>query len=203
MLREFLLALAVSVDTLFAAMGCTMDGIRIPRRYAWAMSAVGTCFLGCAILGSAWLSQWIPPAMGRIGGCVILCGMGIFQLCRSALHRTLARREAMCLHWKGIGIVIRIALDECEADADGSKSLSLHESLTLAAALSLDSLATGFGACIGGGGAVFCLLWSFLLGILAVVIGCSLGNRLAKRSGAWAGSVLLILLGVMQLFGGG
>ncbi len=193
MFRSILLAAAVSADTLFAVMGCTASGIRIRRRYALLVSFVGAVFLGISLLFSGVLAAWLPSDVCRWGGSILLMGMGTVQLCRDGIRSLLERRRAMCLHWRGIGIVIRICLDENAADADGSKSLSFGEAAAFAAALSLDSLISGLGAGIEGLQVPVCIAAAFTLGCAAVLLGCALGHRFHPKF-TWIGSIFLILL---------
>lgn len=193
MFRSILLAAAVSADTLFAVMGCTASGIRIRKRYALLVSFVGAFFLGISLIFAGILAAWIPASVCRWGGSVLLMGMGIMQLCRDGIRALLERRRAMCLHWKGIGIVIRICLDENAADADGSKSLSFGEAAAFAAALSVDSLISGLGAGIEGAQIPVCIAAAFALGGAAVLAGCALGRRFLPKY-TWIGSIFLILL---------
>lgn len=188
------------MDTLFAAMGCSMSGITIPKRCALLVSAVGTAFLGVSLFCSGLLTRYLPPAVSRYGGCIVLLAMGTAQLCKGLFHAYFERKKRMCLYWKGIGIVIQICLDETKADTDGSKSLSLRESAAFSAALSLDSLASGLGAGISQACILPCLLLTFLLGFAVTVSGSCLGRVCRKHhSCSWAGAILLILLGLSRL----
>lgn len=200
MLRACLLALAVCTDTFFAAMSCSMSGITIPRRCAALVSLVGTAFLAASLFSGELLTGLLPPQICRMGGCILLCLMGGIQLCKGLLHTLLEKRESMCLHCKGIGLVIRIYLDETSADADGSKKLSMGEAAAFAAALSLDSLVSGLGAGIPAHLIVPCLALTLLLGFAVILTGAYVGRRCQKESRlTWIGGCLLLLLGLSRL----
>ncbi len=201
MLRACLLAIAVCTDTFFAAMGCSMSGIVIPKRCAAIVSLVGTAFLGISLLFAELLYQVLPPGFCRYGGSVLLCAMGGIQLCKGMLNTLLEQRGSMCLRCRGIGLVIRIYLDETTADADGSKRLSMGEAFAFAAALSLDSLASGIGAGIFRSAVPLCLVLTLLLGFSATIIGCKIGTSCKKESPlSWIGGGMLVLLGISRLF---
>ena len=144
MIRGILLALAVSLDTLFAAMGCTASGITIPKRCAIVVSAVGTLMLAASLVCAGWLASICPVEMLRIGGGLLLCGIGVMQTGKGLLH-TWIRRNRPHIHRHAWGLVIDICFDETAADADGNKILGWSETAAFAAALSVDSLVSGLG----------------------------------------------------------
>ena len=99
----WLLALAVSVDTLFAAMGCRMQGIIIPRRCMLLISLVGTGMLGLSLGCGAMLRPFLPEAIFRYGG---ICFCSCWDLCR---------RSKNCVH----GLPHMSAACVCTAGASG------------------------------------------------------------------------------------
>ena len=63
--RAVLLAAAVCMDTFFAAMGCSISGIRIPKRCAAVISAVGSGFLAVSLLCAQGLERLLPAEICR------------------------------------------------------------------------------------------------------------------------------------------
>ncbi len=202
MLRASVLALAVCMDTLFAAMGCSMNGIVIPRRCVLLISSIGTLMLGISLYMGEWIGSLLPEAVFRYGGGCLLMGMGAVQIVKELLGRMLERHGSMSLHCRGVGLVIRIYLDETTADADGSKLLSLGEAAAFASAMSLDSLVSGMGAGISGGVLPLCLIETFLLGVAAIAAGSRIGCFCTRESPlACIGGILLMVLGGCRLLG--
>lgn len=193
-----LLAAAVCMDTFFAAMGCRMSGIRIPKRCALVISAVGTAVLAVSLLCGAWLGSILPVEAFRYGGAILLAVIGAVQLLGEGLTAFLRRRRRP-IRRRALGLVIDICLDETAADTDGSKVLGLSEVPAFAAAMSLDSLATGIGAGLAGAEIGVCLALTFVLGCVLTVCG----NRIGCVSGRfrWTGGALLLLLAVVRLLG--
>ena len=106
------------------------------------------------------------------------------------------RFSALRLHF-----ILQIYADPEEADADDSRVLSLREAAALAAALSLDGLAAGFGSGLTGSGTALLLVLSFAATAGAVSFGCRTGARLARgarRDLSWAGGALLLLLAAVR-----
>ena len=199
MIRGILLALAVSLDTLFAAMGCTASGITIPKRCAIVVSAVGTLMLAASLVCAGWLASICPVEMLRIGGGLLLCGLGLMQTGKGLLH-TWIRRNRPHIHRHAWGLVIDICFDETAADADGNKILGWSETAAFAAALSVDSLVSGLGAGIENSAVPLCLGMTALLGLCFTILGGILGERLRRRPQCgWLGGIVLIALAILRL----
>ena len=201
MLKACLLALAVSVDTFFAAMGCSISGIRITKRCVVLVSVVGCLFMGVALLGSQVLSRILPEPLYRYGGAAVLCVIGLSELMKEGLQALFRARKP---HWKrrALGLVIEICFDETKADMDGSKDLSLGEMLSLAVVLSLDAFASGLTAGIAPEWWLLCMGLTLVLGFVLTLLGAILGKRYARRHLQWIGGVMLLLLaGCRIIFG--
>ncbi len=99
-----------------------------------------------------------------------------------------------------IDFVVCVYLDETKADCDSSKNLSAKEALTLALALSADSLASGFGAGLGNPNIVRIVIASLLAGLCAIAVGDFLGQKVSckKPNVSWLSGVILILLGLFK-----
>ena len=198
MLKACLLAAAVCMDTFFAAMGCSISGIRIPKRCAALISVIGSAFLGVSLLGGQVLASLLPESVCRYGGAAILCVLGGVQLAKEGL-KALFRSKKPHIKRKALGLVIEICFDETLADTDGSKTLSVREAVTFAAALSLDSLVSGLGAGIGAGWIFPCLGLTLVLGFVLTLSGAALGMTCSRRHLQWLGGCMLIALGICRV----
>lgn len=198
MLKAVLLAAAVCMDTWFAAMGCSMSGITIPKRCALLISVIGCAMLGISLIGAQGLTLLLPEAVCRYGGAAVLALLGGVQLMKQALA-ALIRRHPPHIRRRALGLVIEICCDETRADVDGSKTLSIGEAVTFATALSLDSLASGLGAGIERAWMLPCLGLTLLLGFALTLLGAQLGRRCRTRRLEWLGGVMMLLLAGCRL----
>ena len=198
MLRMCLLSAAVCMDTCFAAMGCSMGGIRIPKRCAAVISVTGAVFLCLSLLGAQLLQEILPETVCRICGAGVLCVLGSIQLMKEGL-RAIFRTKKPHIRRRALGLVIEICFDETMADADGSKVLSIGEAVTFSAAMSLDSLVSGLGAGITAEHIIPCVILTLLLGFFLTLLGAEIGKRCRKRSLQWLGGFMLIALGICRL----
>lgn len=99
-------------------------------------------------------------------------------------------------------LVIDIYVDEIKADFDNSKSLSPKEALYLATALSLDSLAIGFGSSLGDINYLRVILLSLIFDMVAVSTGLFIGRKFAEKSRvniSWLAGVILIILAILKI----
>lgn len=196
MLYDLLLCLIVCSDMLLTAAAFGISGIRISLRAALILSGIGAGTLTAAMLSAQAVSLFVPLVWCRYAGSLILAALGVFSICRSLLPRRKkpSGREPRFLE---------ICLDASAADADHSQSLSWKEAALLALALSLDSIAAGFGAGLQSLHPMRCGLLSLGIGFFCVFLGQSLGKNLRRRTEIdpdWCSGVLLILLALMQLY---
>jgi len=199
MFQACLLSMAVCMDTFLASIGCSINGISIPKRCALLISVVGTAFLGISLTGAQLLSAVLPEQIFRYAGFVILFLSGVIQIIKELLQM-LFQKHRPHWNWKALGLVIDICFDETLADADHSKTLNLREAAAYSAALSLDSLATGLGAGIEKNHIFLCLVLTLLLGFYLTLIGCRIGKHChQKKNLSWLGGVMLLILAFCRL----
>lgn len=98
--------------------------------------------------------------------------------------------------------VLSVYADPENADTDDSRSISPKEALSLAAALSLDGAAAGFGAALGSAEPAAVFFASLIIGAGAVFGGFFLGNLTASRLRfpvSWLSGTILIALAFGQI----
>ncbi|BCZ47688.1 hypothetical protein psyc5s11_37550 [Clostridium gelidum] len=97
---------------------------------------------------------------------------------------------------------MQVYADEIKADFDNSKCLNVKESFYLALALSLDSLAVGFGSSLCNINYMEVLMLCFVIGMLCVSLGVYLGRKFSQKVHlelSWLSGVLLILLAIIRV----
>ena len=190
------LAFAVSVDLFFAAMGCRMSGIWIPKRCALFVAVFDTAVMGAAMLFGGWLGQHVSVTLFERCGILLIGGMGFLQIIGESVKSLI---KAHPIRRRTLGLVVEICLDETAADTDGSKVLGLREVPAYAAALSLDAFAAGIGAGFSLQEGAACLMLTLLLGFVFTLWG----NRAGHLSGKWrvVGGVLLVVVALLHYMG--
>ena len=199
LIREFFLALAVSFDSFLFAVSCGGSGVKIPPLPSVVISLVCSAVLSLSLCLSSIIGEFIPSELCRRAGCAVIAVTGAWSVFRSVLRavvRKLSKDGSISLKMEKIGLVIKLCLDDASADTDSSKTISVCESLALALAGSLDSLATGLSFGFSGVSPLRTGFFTFICGLAAVFAGSLAGHRISsqKHDFSWIAGVLLIIL---------
>ena len=202
MLAVFVLVCAICVDTLLVSLSYGTKKIRIPPVAAVIISVIGCLLLALSLSLAYQASTLLPPGWCRLASTIMLLVLGIGSISSNALKSWLRRRAAahrsMTVHYGGVQLVLAICLDEESADADHSRCISPMEALYLGLALSLDSLAMGFGTGLD----LLYPHWAVILALPAQLLSIWLGLKLGKLVNGcglrcqWIGGVLLLGLAI-------
>ena len=201
-----ILVFALSIDALVASFAYGSQRIKIPVRSVLTLSLICSGILALALYLGTQAANYIDDRL--IGGLsfAILFGLGLMRICDSSLKTWIRRRgdRGHQINFSAFNLkfVLQVYADPNMADVDASRILSPREALALAVALSLDSIAAGLGAGLLGAGIPLAAGLMAILTAIAVVAGCSLGRKLARRLTAdisWLSGALLILLAVLNL----
>jgi putative Mn2+ efflux pump MntP len=191
-IESALLALSLSADIFvaFAAYGGT--GMRVPRRTALSSALICSgIFIAFGLIGTL-VCPAVPAGVSKAIGFFTLFVIGLMRIFDSSVKafiRKLKRRP---------GKIIEVYADPQKADLDLGGELSPREGALLAAAMSLDGAAAGFGtgaaacksAAVAGapalcGGVMLTAVLSFFFCITAIALGFLLGQKLkGTRAGA-------------------
>lgn len=204
MLPSFLLVIALSVDSFLAALAYGAERIKIPLRSAVLIALIGVVFLSISLYTASFIQQFIPAYICCWISFVIFFLIGISSLFQGALKKFLSncKRKKLSFEYSGISFVLDVYLDETKADIDQSKCLSLKEALYLAIALSIDSLVSGFALGIGIVNPFMVLCISFCIGILSVLVGSYIGQKvlcLTSVNLSWISGILFLILACSRI----
>lgn len=145
-----LLVTAVSADAFAASFAYGVGRIRIPFSSVTVITVVSAGMLLFSLLLGGVVRPFLPPGPAEGISFGTLCLLGIIKLFDSTLKAFFRRHTTFRREWKVAGFELRFILNVYanpeEADSDRSHTLSPREAAPLAAALSLDGLAAGFGA---------------------------------------------------------
>ena len=199
MIEVIILVSALSIDSFLASFAYSSEGIRIPFRCACLIAGIGVGFLGISLYCADLVNNFLSPILCRRIYCIIFLLMGFHALFEGAIKRFLRHRrnKAMTLSFHNIRLVFDIYLDETKADVDKSKYLSVKEAVYLAIALSLDGLVSGFAFGIQITQPVYVLVVSFSVGLISLIVGFAIGERIGKKyklDCSWLSGLLFLFL---------
>lgn len=206
-LEALVLVVALSVDAFVASLAYGTNKIKIPFRSVVVISLVCSAMLALSLAVGSLVRPFLPPGLTNLLCFAILFVLGAVKLCDSTIKSIIRKKQQLkkelSFSFLHLSFILCVYANPEQADLDASKTLSPAEAASLALALSLDGLAVGFGAAFSNINPFVSVLFSLLINIFAVVLGCRAGNKIAERSSlnlSWLSGVMLLLIAVTKLF---
>lgn len=178
-LEILLLVTAISIDAFAAGFAYGISRTRIPFSSLCILTSISSLILAVSLLMGNLLTGFLTPAQTCTISFLVLLLLGITKLFD----------HSCCDHAN-------------KADKDKDKLLSPVEAISLGFALSIDSAAAGIGAALEPFSIPTAIIASFLMGVLAVLLGSFFGKKLSchvQKNICWVSGVLLILLAFLKL----
>lgn len=205
-LETILLVVALSVDSFIASFAYGTNKIKIPFISVLIISVICSLFLALSLFLASVISPVLPPLATKILCFLILFILGVIKLFDSSIKSLIRKHRGITKQLKfsmfSLNFILNIYADPEDADTDSSRDLSPYEAVSLAIALSLDGLAAGFGAGLVNFSLMVVFAFSIIFGILAILLGCRLGNKIAGKLSvniSWLSGALLAFLGILKL----
>lgn len=198
-----MLTMVLSIDAFAASFAYGSSKIRIPFKSIIIITVIGSIILGISLYFGVLLQAFIPEGAASALSFVILFTLGLIKIFDSVIknyirkHNNSAKKMEFSLF--NLKFILNVYANPERADIDKSRIISSKEAVTLAVALALDAFALGFGAGLTDINTLQVITFSLVLDVVAIVLGCYLGNKLAEKSSinlAWLGGVILILLAI-------
>jgi putative sporulation protein YtaF len=159
------------------------------------VTSIGT-FLSMSV--GSYISKFLPHFLANYLGAVVIIILGVYFITQSII-KFLNNIKSKELALKNITDMIEYAE---KSDLDSSGDISMKEALLIALGLTFNNLGTGVAASITGVSIQLTVLSTFILSILVIIFGESIGNHvLGKFCGKYAplfSGILLIILGIIE-----
>ena len=201
MLESLLLVLSLCIDSFVASIAYGTSKIKIPKLSLIIINLVCTCTLAFSLAIGSVVKTFLSGNVPMILGFLLLMTLGIYRLFEGLFKSYISKKSKSDAPLKfkifDFNFVLEVYADEIKADFDNSKSLSPKEAFYLALALSLDSIAVGFGSSLCNINYLQVIILCFIVGTLAVFIGVLIGNKFAQKFNielSWLSGLLLIIL---------
>lgn len=215
-LAAFLLALALSADSLTVGLTYGARGIRLSGGALLVVSAVSGLVLGLAALVGRGVALTVGAQWVRQAGALVLLGIGLLACWHAVRQAWRAPRGALpqspqaeagpqtLFTWRlpALRLAVAILREPAAADVDGSGAISPAEAVALGFALAADSFGAGLGAGMAGLHLLPLALLTAAAGGVALFAGARLAARVSGRlAGPWGvvPGLVLIALGVTRL----
>lgn len=205
MLESLILVLSLCIDTFVASIAYGTDRIKIPMSSAFIINGVCTSFLAISLFFGSIFKDILSPSVASTLSFSLLMILGIYRLFESFfktyIHKASNLGAPLTFKIFDFKFVLEIYANETKADYDKSKILTSKESLYLATALSLDSLAVGFGSSLGSVRYVEVIILSLVIGLISLICGISIGKKFIEKIDinlSWLSGAMLIALAIIR-----
>lgn len=205
-IESLIFVTALSTDAFISSFAYGSNKIKIPMASVQVISFLCTGVLGISLLFGSFFKSFLPSEVLHLLSFGILFILGIFKLLdniiKSMIDKHTIINKQIKFNLLNLNFILNVYSNPKEADIDHSKTLSPQEALSLAMALSLDSLVAGVGAALTNISVLAILGASLLLSTLAVKSGVFLGNKLSNIMPfrlSWLSGILLIFLAFSKL----
>lgn len=206
MLESLLLVSSICIDSFVASIAYGTSKIRIPPLSTIIINLVCTITLACSLFMGSVFKSFLPGNLPMILGFLLLMIIGIYRLFEYIFKASISKcsnsDKPLTFKIFDFQFVLQVYANEIKADFDNSKCLNIKESFYLALALSLDSLAVGFGSSLCNINYLQVLTLCFIIGILSVSIGVFIGRKFAQKLHfelSWLSGLLLIILAILRV----
>lgn len=202
-----ILVFSLVIDSFVASIAYGADKIKIPNLSVIIINVVSCAMLAISLLLGNYLENIMPKFLPKYISFFIFICLGIYKLFEVFFKKYIGNfsklDKPLTFKLFDFKFALTVYIDETKADFDKSKKISIKESIYLSLALSIDSLAVGFGASFLSINPLLLLIACFLLGILAIKLGCYIGSNVLKKQTntdlSWLSGICLLLIAFLKL----
>jgi len=209
-LEALLITLALSTDAFATGFAYGANKIKMPFLSILIINIICSAVLGASLFFGSLIGNYIPGYITLIICVVILIILGLIKIFDSYVKNLIKRKQGIDKKIKfsllNLKFMLNIYATPENADVNRNKILSAKESIALAIALSLDGLTVGLGTGLTDENPVryiIIIAFSLITGILLIIFGRFLGNKLAQKISinlSWLSGLILIGIAIMKIF---
>ena len=207
MLEILLLVLSVSLDSFIASISYGSSKIKIPLISALIVDIISSSMLGISLVFGSFLQNYISINIAKLFSFIILFILGFYRLfeglLKSYINKKSKNSSPLTFKLFDFNFVLQVYANEIKADFDKSKTLSYKEAVYLSFALSLDSLAVGFGSSLIIINYILVFIISIIIGLIAILLGADIGKKFVENINfnfSWLSGTMLIILAFLRVF---
>ena len=205
-LEAALIASSISLDSFVAGFAYGANKIKISFWCVQIINIITAAMIGASFLFGSIIKDYIPETAAMLASFIILFLLGLAKLLDGFTKSLINKHTGLIREIKfsmfNFNFILKLYAAPESSDADASKNISPSEAASMAIALSLDGLAVGFGAALGGANWLAVILFSLITGTLAIIGGRYIGEIAACRfkfNLSWLGGVILIILAFSKI----
>ncbi len=192
--------LSVNSDSIGVGISYGLRKIHISFIAGATCAGVSALCFAIAFFAGSFLSAYISPNLSKALASIVLFLLGIWIILNSFTDTKYTRKFSI----RPLGITILILRDPVACDFDNSSKIDIREAIYLAIALSLDSVAVGFGAGLSGLSAWYLPILIGITQFLFLKLGKIIGEKLRTLKiphKIWTtlSGLILILLAIVHI----
>lgn len=206
MLESIMIVTALSLDVLVVSFGYGTNKVKIPFSSTTIINVVCSSILGISLFAGAIVKKFLPVNLTVAICFSILFILGSVRLFESLFKAHLRRKNISSKNFKfslfDLNFNLNIGANEESLDIINERILNTAEAFSIAIACSLDGVAIGFGSGLAGVNYLQVFLFSLISDMVAVLIGCFVGRKVAEKVNlnlSWISGTLLLILAFMKL----
>lgn len=193
MIQLFILLTIFSFDSLLVSISYSIKKISISFKSILLISSISSISLLISLIIGSEIKNILNPLMGNIMCFIFLLLLGLYNIFQDKIKIILSKNNKQ---------IIKIYLDETNADLDNSKSLNFKESIFLSIVLSLDSLIGGISIGFMNYSIIHIVILSLVLNIIFIFIGNNIGKKIGNLinfNSNYITGIILIILGIFKI----
>ena len=197
MMQALLLIFSLSIDSFVAGFSMGESRIKLSIKSILLLSGIGIISLVISTCLGGYLEHMITSSAVRCSSIILFIILGTGKILESLIHTLSKKEKEIKIRFSQVEFIFHIYAHPEASDRDGSKNLSLVESIWLGLALSLDNLAIGIGIGLLQISLIFIAITGFCTNVLLMICGYSIGKFLTlkwKWNLSWLSGILLFLL---------
>ncbi|WP_066367009.1 sporulation membrane protein YtaF [Neobacillus fumarioli] len=200
LLSALLFSISSNLDNVVVGTAYGIKKIKIGIIANFIIAVVSTTGTFISMSLGWYIAKFMPPSVANILGAGIIVLMGLYFVIQNLIkvfHTTNSKELAL----KDLKEMVEYAE---KSDADQSGHIDHKEAFILALGLTFNNLGTGVAASITGVNIFFTVIATFIISILTIILGVSIGKNVFGRFfGKYApfiAGVLLMILGFIEMF---
>jgi putative sporulation protein YtaF len=197
-LSALLFSFSSNLDNLVVGIAYGIKKIKIGAIANLIIAVVTSIGTFLSMSAGAYISKFLPLSVANSLGALAIIILGLYFVILSII-KLVNNTKSKELALKNITDMVEYAEN---SDLDNSGDISMKEALLVAFGLTFNNIGTGVAASITGVSIQFTVIATFVLSILIIILGESIGNHvLGKFLGKYAplfSGILLIILGIIE-----
>ncbi|MEK5069142.1 manganese efflux pump MntP [Sporosarcina sp. FSL K6-1508] len=190
-LTILLIGVAANIDNLVISVSYGLKFNKIPLLYNILISLTSIIFAFISITAGSYLSNYFSQSFANYMGGSLIIGLGVWFIITSPLFDR--NKSNRITDTRSVFVSLNKA-----------KKITLRESIFLGFVLALNCLTIGFGAGITGVSPLFTSISIGIFSVISIALGVMLGNRIGNTLfGQYSNSIaglLLIVIGIYEMF---